>query len=78
MNFLLEPAIAIYTALAVALTVWIGIFIFLWRIDSATRELRRRLDEEAPVEPTATPRATLETRDGHARETVSVTTDTQK
>ncbi len=73
MNFLLEPAIAIYTALAVALTVWIGIFIFLWRIDSATRELRRRLDEEAPVEPAATPRATLETRNGHARETVSVT-----
>ncbi|MFQ3632044.1 hypothetical protein [Roseiflexus sp.] len=77
MNFLLEPAIAIYTALAVALTVWIGIFIFLWRIDSATRELRRRLDEEAPVEPPASPRAILETRNGHARETVSMT-DSQK
>lgn len=77
MNFLLEPAIAIYTAMAVALTVWIGIFIFLWRIDSATRELRRRLDEEAPAEPPAAPRATLETRNGHTRETVSMT-DSQK
>lgn len=73
MNFLLEPAIAIYTALAVALTVWIGIFIFLWRIDRATRELRRRLDEETPAEPLNAPRATLETRNGHTRETVSMT-----
>jgi CcmD family protein len=73
MNFLLEPAIAIYTAMAVALTVWIGIFVFLWRIDSATRELRRRLDEDAPAAPPTAPRATLETRNGHARETVSMT-----
>ncbi|MGQ9549856.1 MAG: hypothetical protein ACUVSY_09380 [Roseiflexus sp.] len=69
MDFLFEPAVAIYTALAVALTVWLGIFIFLWRIDSATRELRRRLDEEAPPEPPATPGATLEARNGHMRET---------
>jgi hypothetical protein len=73
MNPLFDPAIALYTALAVALTVWIGIFIFLWRIDNATRELRRRLDEDTPVEPPAAPRATLETRNGHARETVSMT-----
>ncbi|MCS6839831.1 MAG: hypothetical protein NZ699_19315 [Roseiflexus sp.] len=73
MDFLLEPAIAIYTALAVALTVWIGIFIFLWRIDSATRELRRRLDKEAPAEPPTAPHATLEARNGHTREAVSVT-----
>ncbi|WP_448543388.1 hypothetical protein [Roseiflexus sp.] len=72
MDFLLEPAVAIYTALAVALTVWLGVFIFLWRIDSATRELRRRLDEEAPAEPPAAPQATLETRNGHARETTVV------
>jgi len=72
MDFLLEPAVAIYTALAVALTVWLGVFIFLWRIDSATRELRRRLDEEAPAEPPAAQQATLETRNGHARETTVV------
>jgi CcmD family protein len=62
MNFLLDPAVAIYTAMAVALAVWLGIFVFLWRIDQATRELRRRLDEgDTPQEP-ATPRATLEPR----------------
>lgn len=61
MNFLLDPAVAIYMALAVALVVWVGIFAFLWRVDQATRELRRRLDEElAPDEPA--PRATIETR----------------
>jgi CcmD family protein len=60
MSFLLDPAVAIYMALAVALAVWIGIFAFLWRIDRATRELRRRLDQEAPPESPA-PRATLET-----------------
>lgn len=71
MNFLLDPAIAIYTSLAVALTVWIGIFIFLWRIDSAARELRRRLDDKEPSRPPSVPQATLESRNGHARETVS-------
>lgn len=61
MNFLLDPAVAIYMALAVALAVWIGIFAFLWRVDQATRELRRRLDEELPPDEPS-PRATIETR----------------
>lgn len=61
MNFLLDPAVAIYMALAVALAVWIGIFVFLWRVDQATRELRRRLDQEAP-QAAPEPRATLEAR----------------
>jgi CcmD family protein len=62
MNFLLEPGIAIYVAMSVALVVWIGIFVFLWRIDSAARELRRRLDNAPPAERTSAPRATLEKR----------------
>lgn len=66
MNLLLEPAVAIYFAMAVALAVWLGIFIFLWRIDKATRELRDKLDQQAaPEEPT--PHATLEQRRQDAR-----------
>jgi CcmD family protein len=61
MNFLLDPAVAIYVAAAVALVVWLGVFVFLWRIDQATRELRRKLDEDTPAAAPA-PRATLETR----------------
>lgn len=65
MNFLLEPGVAIYVALAVALAVWIGIFLFLWRIDRQARELRRELDQAPPVEQQA-PRARLEARNGSA------------
>jgi CcmD family protein len=61
MNFLLDPAVAIYVAAAVALVVWLGVFAFLWRIDQTTRELRRKLDEETSP-PVPTPRATLEPR----------------
>ena len=64
MDFLLEPGLAIYLALAVALVVWIGIFAFLWRLDRQTRALRERLDAEPRAE-APTPRATLEVRNGH-------------
>jgi CcmD family protein len=60
MNFLLEPGVAIYMALLVALAVWIGVFIFLWRIDRQAREIRRRLDEEQPVDTSVAPRAMVE------------------
>jgi CcmD family protein len=72
-NFLLDPGIAIYAALAVALVVWLGIFIFLWRLDRQARELRRQLEQRPRVEPPA-PRATLETRNGQPRTSV-VTSD---
>lgn len=62
MNFLLEPAIAIYIALAVALVVWIGLFIFLWRVDQQAQELRRMLDQAPAEGQNAAPRATIETR----------------
>jgi hypothetical protein len=60
-GFLLDPGVAIYIALAAALACWIGVFIFLWRIDRATHELRRRLEERPAPEQTA-PRATVEAR----------------
>jgi len=72
-NFLLDPGIAIYAALAVALVVWLGIYTFLWRLDRQARELRRMLDQRPRAESPA-PRATLETRNGKPRANV-VTTD---
>ncbi|MBK9945185.1 MAG: CcmD family protein [Kouleothrix sp.] len=63
-NFLLDPGIAIYAAMAVALVVWLGIFAFLWRLDRLARELRRKLDQQPRAE-AAAPRATLEVRAAH-------------
>lgn len=55
----MNTSITIYVVLAVALAVWISLFIYLWRLDALAHELRRRLDrqhtyEEAPSEPKAT------------------------
>jgi len=72
-NFLLDPGIAIYAALAVALVVWLGIFTFLWRLDRQARELRRQLAQRPRAEAPA-PHATLETRNGQPRPSV-VTND---
>jgi CcmD family protein len=66
-NFLLDPAVAIYAALAVALVVWSGIFAFLWRLDRQARELRRQLDA-APRAEAPAPRATIEKRGGQTTE----------
>jgi CcmD family protein len=60
MNVALEAGVAIYVAMAVALSVWIGIFVYLWRIDAQARALRqelereRKLDAERPAAPQAT------------------------
>jgi CcmD family protein len=71
-NFLLDPGIAIYAALTVALVVWLGIFTFLWRLDRQARELRRQLDQRPRAEAPA-PRATLEKRNGQPRASVVTT-----
>jgi CcmD family protein len=62
MNIALEAGVAIYVALAVALSVWIGIFVYLWRLDAQTRELRRKLDSQPEQTHTAAPTATLHTQ----------------
>ncbi|MCS6879771.1 MAG: CcmD family protein [Oscillochloridaceae bacterium] len=46
MNGLYEAGTAIYVAMAVALSVWIGIFVYLWRIDAQARALKRELQRE--------------------------------
>jgi CcmD family protein len=69
-NFLLDPAIAIYAALSVALVVWIGVFAFLWRLDRQARELRRQIDQRPRAEAPA-PHATLEPRGVHPQPRVA-------
>lgn len=46
MSVILEAGVAIYVAMAVALSVWIGIFAYLWRIDSQAQALRKELERE--------------------------------
>ena len=54
---------SIYIAMAVVLVVWIGIFVYLWRVDALAHELRRRLDSQPEPSPTAEPTATLTRRE---------------
>lgn len=60
-DFLSNPSIAIYTAMAVALVVWVAIFAYLWRLDGQSQALQRKI-EQAPREEVPAPRATLEPR----------------
>lgn len=59
MSMILEAGVAVYVALAVALSVWIGLFVYLWRLDGQARELRRRLERQPVEEGVGTPTATL-------------------
>jgi len=63
----LEAGIAIYVAMAVALSVWIGVFVYLWRIDAQARALRKQLEREHREERPAAPPAVSLTRVREAR-----------
>jgi CcmD family protein len=45
--------------MAVTLSVWIGIFVYLWRIDAQARALKRELERTEQREPPTPPRATV-------------------
>jgi CcmD family protein len=62
MSIALEAGVATYVALAVALAVWVGIFVYLWRLDAQANDLRRRLEQQGDYEPAAAPSATLHPR----------------
>lgn len=60
-----DSGITISIVLFVSLSVWAGIFFYLWRIDSLARELRRKLEQHQSTDvndPSPTPKATLERR----------------
>ncbi|MEI7644856.1 MAG: CcmD family protein [Chloroflexales bacterium] len=62
MNMPLDAGSAVYVAMAVTLSVWIGIFAYLWRIDTQARALRREIEREQRREQPAAPRATVTRR----------------
>ncbi len=43
MQVILDAGVAIYIAMAVALVVWVGIFVYLLRLDAHAKELSRLL-----------------------------------
>ena len=63
MTTLLDAGVAIYVAMTTALIVWVGVFFFLLRIDHATQDVARQLNERTTSTPVATPRATIQTND---------------
>lgn len=57
MNVALDAGAAVYVAVAVTLAVWIGLFVYLWRIDAQTRALKRTLEQTDRREQPAAPQA---------------------
>ncbi len=41
MQVVLDAGVAIYIAMSVALVVWLGVFVYLLRIDAEAKELKR-------------------------------------
>jgi hypothetical protein len=61
MTILLDAGVAIYVAMTTALIVWIGVFFYLLRIDHATQDVARQLNERTLPADAAQPRATIVT-----------------
>lgn len=60
MNLLNDASTALYVAMFVALSVWIGVFIYLWRIDAQARTLSQLLRDLPPADAAAEiPQVTL-------------------
>jgi CcmD family protein len=59
MTSLLDAGVAIYVSMAVALSVWIALFIYLWRLDAQARELKRRIEQGRQEEQRPAPTATV-------------------
>jgi hypothetical protein len=63
MTTLLDAGVAIYVAMTTALIVWVGVFLFLLRIDHATQDVARQLNERATATDAPQSRATIVTND---------------
>lgn len=63
MTTLLDAGVAIYVAMTTALIVWVGVFLFLLRIDHATQDVARQINERTTATDAPQPRATIVTND---------------
>ena len=63
MTTLLDAGVAIYVAMTTAVMVWVGVFLFLLRIDHATQDVARQLNERTTPTDAPQPRATIITND---------------
>jgi CcmD family protein len=66
MQVLLDAGVAIYVAMSVALVVWVGIFLYLLRLDAHARELKRLLTDAHAQTAPAAPRVQVEQRTPNA------------
>lgn len=65
MTILLDAGVAIYVAMVAALVVWIGVFVYMWRIDKATQALAAQVaTREEPI-PTPQARVDVKKEDSH-------------
>jgi CcmD family protein len=62
MQIMLDAGVAIYIAMSVALVVWVGIFLYLLRIDAEAKELKRLILAARSESPTQTPGVQVEHR----------------
>lgn len=63
MDWLFEASAALYVALFVTLLLWIGLFVYLWRVDQRSQEIQRHIDSLPAVDQKVpAPRTTLEVR----------------
>lgn len=72
-DFLANNSVALYVSMLVALSVWVSIFLYIWRLDARVRELNKKL-EQAPRANQVAPRATIEARN-HSPEATVITHD---
>ncbi|MFM2308905.1 MAG: hypothetical protein RLY87_1026 [Chloroflexota bacterium] len=67
MQVMLDAGVAIYIAMSVALVVWLGIFLYLLRIDAQAQELKRLILAARAQSPVQTPGVQVEHRTPNAQ-----------
>lgn len=67
MQVMLDAGVAIYIAMSVALVVWLGIFLYLMRIDAQAKELKRLMLTAQSQSPVQSPGVQVEHRTPHAQ-----------